>query len=736
MIFYYILTPLLLILSLYFPGYVFNDIFFEKKYVNLNKIILGFLLLILFGTFISIFSYNFIDNQNTWIVSYFLITIISFIYLLKNKNIKDSIYSLFSIETLIFAFIFLLILTIRFLNPDILNTEKIMEFMILTSVIEGDSFISKDLWFHNSNISYYSYGYFIFSSIPNILYIKSEYAFNLILPIVISMSYLSINNLLFVIDPKLKRTKFLLISFFCFIFIFFFAPLASVIEFINHLGFGSQNFYKFISIDGMNPINENKIIWPDDNWWWFSISRIIGYKNETLGLSDYTINEFPAFSIILGDIHPHVLAIPFLIISFTLIFKLFKDLKFNNYNLFLMNVFILITILINPWYLVPLFWFLILNIIFLYVKSTDINKSFNIKEFTKLFIPTLLIILVTIIFINPSNQLQFPFIKFTNISSKFHHLILYWGFSIIPLNIFLFRKFLLDSNKKQYLKVFISLVIFFILITLVSNKIFIDFSFFINYILGLLLFCFTLSSTIVLILKNDKDKYLLILILSNISIIYGTEYIYIIDSFNNRMNTIFKFYFVGYIILNLISFYIIYKFITKYLSIKKSILIFMIFLIITPSLWWTVAAIKTRSNENQGTYSMNGLNYLSADEKEAISFIRNNIDTDKIILEGVGKSYTKSNLFSSATGRSTVLAWVNHQIQWRNDVSTIIKLSNKIEQFYNNPNINDQILNEYNISYIIYSDYEKLRYENSNKSDFNEFNLIFANNKINIYSIK
>ena len=39
-------------------------------------------------------------------------------------------------------------------------------------------------------------------------------------------------------------------------------------------------------------------------------------------------------------------------------------------------------------------------------------------------------------------------------------------------------------------------------------------------------------------------------------------------------------------------------------------------------------------------------------------------------------------------------------------------------------------------SYIIYSDYEKLRYENSNKSDFNEFNLIFANNKINIYSIK
>ena len=79
MIFYYIFTPLLLKLSLYLPGYVFNEFFLEKKYFKLNKIILGFLLLIFFGTFISIFSLNFIDNQNTWIVSYFLITIISFI---------------------------------------------------------------------------------------------------------------------------------------------------------------------------------------------------------------------------------------------------------------------------------------------------------------------------------------------------------------------------------------------------------------------------------------------------------------------------------------------------------------------------------------------------------------------------------------------------------------------------------------------------------------------------------
>ena len=48
-----------------------------------------------------------------------------------------------------------------------------------------------------------------------------------------------------------------------------------------------------------------------------------------------------------------------------------------------------------------------------------------------------------------------------------------------------------------------------------------------------------------------------------------------------------------------------------------------------------------------------------------------NISKDEIVLEGVGNSYTKSNFISSATSRSTVLAWTNHQLQWRNDASFI-----------------------------------------------------------------
>ena len=76
-------------------------------------------------------------------------------------------------------------------NSDILHTEKIMEFMMLSSTMSSSSIISEDLWFYNNSISYYSFGYFIYSSIPSIFNLDSAYAYNLVLPSVISLTYLS-----------------------------------------------------------------------------------------------------------------------------------------------------------------------------------------------------------------------------------------------------------------------------------------------------------------------------------------------------------------------------------------------------------------------------------------------------------------------------------------------------------------------------------------------------------------
>jgi YYY domain-containing protein len=49
---------------------------------------------------------------------------------------------------------------------------------------------------------------------------------------------------------------------------------------------------------------------PERFWWWWRASRVIQDYNLQKGFQE-VIDEFPAFSFVLGDLHPHVLAIPF-----------------------------------------------------------------------------------------------------------------------------------------------------------------------------------------------------------------------------------------------------------------------------------------------------------------------------------------------------------------------------------------------------------------------------------------
>ena len=53
--------------------------------------------------------------------------------------------------------------------------------------------------------------------------------------------------------------------------------------------------------------------------------------------------------------------------------------------------------------------------------------------------------------------------------------------------------------------------------------------------------------------KNYLDLTIIISVLSGVLVVYGTEFIFIVDSFNNRMNTIFKFYFFVYLLISIFS---------------------------------------------------------------------------------------------------------------------------------------------------------------------------------------
>jgi len=59
-------------------------------------------------------------------------------------------------------------------------------------------------------------------------------------------------------------------------------------------------------------------------WWWWRASRVI-HDKDLLGNTIEVIDEFPFFSFMLGDMHPHVLALPFVLLALALALNVLRQ---------------------------------------------------------------------------------------------------------------------------------------------------------------------------------------------------------------------------------------------------------------------------------------------------------------------------------------------------------------------------------------------------------------------------
>ncbi len=86
-----------------------------------------------------------------------------------------------------------------------------------------------------------------------------------------------------------------------------------------------------------------------DFWWWFKQSRLV-HDAKFSGGYEEAITEFPQFSFILGDNHPHVLALPFTLLIIGLAASLaMRPTQLANWEVLLYGVFFGGIIFMNAW---------------------------------------------------------------------------------------------------------------------------------------------------------------------------------------------------------------------------------------------------------------------------------------------------------------------------------------------------------------------------------------------------
>ena len=93
--------------------------------------------------------------------------------------------------------------------------------------------------------------------------------------------------------------------------------LTGLLTMTYHLGIGPDSLYAWFGVHDLVPDSATGNRAPLEGWWWWKASRTL-YDAGPDGGRIEVIDEFPFFSFLLGDMHPHVLALPFTLLGITI----------------------------------------------------------------------------------------------------------------------------------------------------------------------------------------------------------------------------------------------------------------------------------------------------------------------------------------------------------------------------------------------------------------------------------
>ena len=216
--------------------------------------------------------------------------------------------------------------------PDVTGTEKPMEMAFINAILRSPNFPPRDPWLSGYSISYYYFGYVMIAMLIRMTGTLPGVAFNLASALWFALTAVSAYGIVFNLlarrqgqkakDGKVGVGGALLGP----LFVVLFGNMDGILEVMHSAGwFWKQNsvgewqskFWKWLDIQELvNPPTSPFTGVPERNGgiWWWRASRVL-QDYDLSGFSKEVIDEFPFFSYLLADLHPHVLAMPFVLLA-------------------------------------------------------------------------------------------------------------------------------------------------------------------------------------------------------------------------------------------------------------------------------------------------------------------------------------------------------------------------------------------------------------------------------------
>lgn len=563
---------------------------------------------------------------------------------------------------------------LRALQPSVFGAEKYMDFAIFNTLLRAEHFPPQDPWMSGVPINYYYFGYLLFADLTRLTGVAPAVAYNLSLATIGAMIFVGALSIGTAVSGKVWG-----------------GALAG----IALVGIGN--------LDGARQLLvERKPLLSFDYW---RSSRVV----------EHTINEFPFFSLLHGDLHPHVsaLVINVTIVAVALAVSLTAAetprLRPLLAKIALLGWLLAVLALTNPWDLPVSFTLLaVLSFHRLWSEKHVLRAALG----TAAIVASLAIIMVV---------LSLPFTL--NFHAQYHGVgqvhartalvpfLTVFGFLLLPPIVRLGRETLAEFAEDPRLRDLVFACAAFAAVALyIATE---------GSVLILMTAVVILSLLTLLGPIHDTPVALAVaLTTAAATALAACEVVFLRDPYGgelHRMNTVFKLYFQAWLLLALAFPAFVVDLFERPGMLWRSAAATVLLGGLTLSLCYPMGAIAVRWPGPDRRFSLDGLAYLDREhpgDAAAIRWLAATTRGTPVVLEATGDPYSYFGRVSANTGLPAVLGWANHEGVWRGADARIAERRRDVESLFRDTDVERarRLLARYRVRYVFVGDLERERF--------------------------
>ncbi|MFN8522033.1 MAG: DUF2298 domain-containing protein [Chloroflexota bacterium] len=613
---------------------------------------------------------------------------------------------------------FVLGVVVRAYNADVIGQEKFMDMALFNALLTAQSLPAEDPWLAGFGMPYYYLGYLVLGIPSKLAGTTPAVGYNLALTWVFAAGFAGAcgvaSSLVDGAGRGHARARALTTGALGGTLVMIAGNLEAVFELVAARGLGSTAFWQAVAIKGL-PAPPSPDLLPSDGSWWWRASRVIA------NIQPDGITEFPYFSFILGDLHPHFTALP-LLMTVLAVARVGLERRFALGAIDRLSVAGLLGMVVgyNTWDL-PLTWgiFTLAELSHTALVSTDIRSFIrNLRGLGMTLVAAPLMMLPYFV----GYESQSLSLGLVREPTPFVSYLILFGPSTALAVIWRVWQRTSQPASGRWRQ------------TLTPETVIVAAT-----ALGLVwrgyptlaLLIVVLALTIRLAWRiatsgeedNAADKAIgpraatAALMVVAFGILAGVELIYLHDSFGSRMNTVFKFHYNAWALLGIASAAAVGGLAGIDSSGRRLQMLGapVVALLLVGGLVYPVGATWTKSGGFQGRPTLDGARFLreqNPGDYAAIEWLRRNTEGRPVVVEAAGNDYEEFARVSTFSGLPTVIGWIGHELQWRGTRHDYPRRQRDVDEMYRAAALPDLLdrARPYNARYMFFGSLERARY--------------------------